>query len=259
MKIGIVQSHILWENKKSNIEKLNNIINRTYDKSIELLLLPEMSFTGFSMNTETTGEENQETIAKVKKISKANNLAIGFGWVKNKDSSENHYTVIDANGTLISDYVKIHPFSYSDEDVYFDSGDSLSFFELGGITFSTLICYDLRFPELFRVASKKADVIIVPANWPAKRNDHWETLLRARAIENQVYVIGVNCVGSIGKVKYVGNSQVIAPDGEVLLIIDGHDELVAIDLKNNVSDYRSAFPAYTDRKDELYIRLMENR
>jgi len=255
MKIGIFQSHIAWEDKEKNLKKLKKFLS-TNKKDVDLLLLPEMSFTGFSMNTKATGEVNNESVDAIARICKEYRIAIGFGWVKNKTQSENHYTIVDENGKVMSDYVKIHPFSYSDEDKYFASGESLSFFEMNEIIFSTMICYDLRFPELFRIASKKSNVVIVPANWPEKRNEHWETLLRARAIENQVYIIGINCVGNIGNIEYCGSSCVISPDGEVLAEAYGTEAVMFFDLQNDVDEFRNRFPTYKDRKDKLYYNLM---
>ena len=256
MKINLFQYQIVWENKKNNVAKIKHCLEATPDKS-DLLLLPEMSFTGFSMHTELIGEINDETKKEITKLCVEQDIAIGFGWVKEKERSENHYTVIDRFGNEIFDYIKIHPFSYSNEDKYFVGGSDMAYFELQGISFSTLICYDLRFPELFRIASRKADVIIVPANWPQKRREHWITLLRARAIENQIYIIGINCVGNIGNLLYSGDSVVVAPDGSVLLDAGSGEGMVIFDLYNDVQKYRDEFPTYRDRRDDLYIKLQK--
>lgn len=253
MKIGLFQTEIIWENKEKNIEKLGKKIEELNET--DLILLPEMSFTGFSMNVTNTQEENEETIQCIKELCKKNNIAIGFGWVKKGEKkAENHYTVIDKRGEIISDYIKIHPFSYSGEDKFFEGGDKLSFFELEEITFSTFICYDLRFPEIFQIASKKADVIIVPANWPAKREEHWKVLLKARAIENQVYIIAVNCVGNIGEQYYSGYSCVINPNGEEFINIHDEEGIKCFDLYNDVDKYRDNFPVKKDRKEKLYMQ-----
>ena len=256
MKIGLYQYQISWEDKKENIGKLRTALE-TISEDIDLLLLPEMSFTGFSMNTKITGEKDGETKEQIKSLCKKYNIAMGFGWVNGTEKSENHYTVISREGNTISDYIKIHPFSFSGEDNYFVGGESISCFELEETRFSSLICYDLRFPELFRVASKKADVIVVPANWPQKRREHWITLLKARAIENQVYIIGINCVGDIGGLSYSGDSAVIAPDGSVLLDVGDIEGIVTYGFSNMVKKYRDEFPTYRDRKDELYSKLQK--
>lgn len=258
MKIALAQTNIIWENKKKNIDHLKEILSLSNMKDCEMILLPEMSFTGFSMNTELTGDECFETKEAIRALCIEHHMAIGFGWVKNKQSSENHYTIMDKHGDEFSDYVKIHPFSYSGEDKHFVSGNEIKTFELNGIVFSSLICYDLRFPELFRIASKKAHVIIVPANWPSKRDEHWITLIRARAIENQIYIIGINCVGDIGNISYCGNSCIVAPDGAVKAISRGTESIIQYELLDNVQQYRDSFPTYRDRKDNLYLELQRN-
>ena len=254
MRIGLYQSNIIWENKEKNIEKLKKLLSVNKDE-VDIVLLPEMSFTGFSMNTIITGEENDETKDIISKLCIENSIAIGFGWVKNKNDSENHYTVIDKTGKTVLDYIKIHPFSFSGEKDFFVGGDRVSLCECFDFLVSTAICYDLRFPELFRIASKTAHIIIVPASWPKSRNDHWEVLLRARAIENQIYIIGINCVGKIGGIEYCGNSCIISPDGTVLVSSYGSESLIKYEIVDDVWDYRDRFPTYRDRKDTLYYYM----
>ena len=220
---------------------------------VDLFLLPEMSFTGFSMNTKLTGEDGQETVHKMISFAKQYHMAIGFGWVKNRiEKAENHYTVVHKDGTIISDYVKIHPFSFAGEDQKFSGGDKIVLFKLDGIVFSTFICYDLRFPEIFQIASKKADVIIVSANWPERRRDQWRILLQARAIENQVYIIAVNCVGDTGNVIYSGDSCVINPDGQRIVDSFRQEIILEYELKNDVKDFRKCFQMKNDRREDLY-------
>ncbi len=253
MKIGLYQMNIAWEDKWKNYSQLENILKEQGDKTVDLLLLPEMSFTGFSMNTARTKESDMQTIDKISSFAKTYRTAIGFGWVKDcGEKSENHYTVINREGLVVSDYVKIHPFSFSGEERKFQGGENIVLFELGGITFSTCICYDLRFPEIFQTASSKANVILVPANWPLERRGHWKCLLRARAIENQVYMIGVNCVGNVGELTYAGDSCVIDPNGEVRLEAGMQKMVLEYDLTDDVEQFRSAFPMKRDRKEHLY-------
>lgn len=142
-------------------------------KEIDLFLLPEMSFTGFSMTTDLTKENNNETINKMMSYARKYNIALGFGWVKDCGKrSENHYTIIGRNGIVLSDYIKMHPFSYVGEDKKFQTGNKVIIFKLNDFSFATFICYDLRFPEIFQIASKGADAILVPANWPQLRSEH---------------------------------------------------------------------------------------
>ncbi len=256
MNIGLYQYHIAWEDKSSNLETLKEILEKN-SKRIDVLFLPEMSFTGFSMNTTLVGEENNETLEVVKAIAMDYRTAIGFGWVKHKRNSENHYTIVSEGGEVLSDYIKIHPFSYGEEDRFYLPGREIVTFQLDRIAFSTFICYDLRFPELFRIAAKKSDVVIVAANWPAARRDHWKCLLQARALENQIYILGINCLGDMNGSLYAGDSCVIAPDGSIREKLDDEESLLTFKLKNDVQQYRDSFPTFRDRREELYIRLLQ--
>lgn len=248
VNIALVQSHIEWENKEVNIAKAKKIIEELKDKNLELILFPEMSFTGFSMNIKNTAE-NDETIDKFMTIAKENKVAIGFGWVKKqREKAENHYTIIDSNGEVLNDYVKMHSFTYGGEDKEFIPGDEISTFYVKNMKCSTFICYDLRFPELFRKNNENPHIFIIPANWPEARREHWITLLRARAIENQAYVLGINCVGEMGNLKYSGDSCVVAPDGTVVQVLTGEEGVLFISIKENDYAIRESFPVLKDKK-----------
>lgn len=153
--------------------------------------------------------------------------------------------------------MKIHPFSHSCEDQFFVKGVRPGSFVLNGIPFGVSICYDLRFPELYQQLSKEAHVILVPANWPVGRRSHWRTLLTARAIENQSYMIGINCYGRQGDLYYSGNSSVVTPNGEVLFDIEDKEELRIFELTDDVPLYRKEFPTKADRRPDLYKEFYE--
>ncbi len=256
INIALAQTNIVWEDKEKNIQRAESCIKQAAERGADAVFFPEMSFTGFSMNTELTGESDGSTVDFVCWFAREYRISVGFGWVKNcGEKAENHYTVADKTGAVISDYAKLHPFSYSGEDKKFKGGEKLGFFELNGITFSSFICYDLRFPEIFQAASKRASVIIVPANWPAKRREHWKTLLRARAIENQTYVLAVNCVGEIGGIEYAGDSMVINPNGDIQAFTSLREDMLYYDLADDADAFRAAFPTKADRREELYGRI----
>ena len=245
MKIALIQRQIIWEDKEKNISGIEKSISDNPDA--DLYLLPEMSFTGFSMNTSKTAEFGRETAARIGRIAVENDVSIGFGWVRYKGSKcENVYSIIDNNGNLISEYSKIHPFSYSGEDKYFSAGNRIEVFYIDEIPFSTFICYDLRFPELFRMICKDVHAVIIPANRPAKRSEHWKTLLRARAIENQVYIFAVNCVGIMNEVYYSGDSCIINPNGDVLMSLSDQEGVLKYDFIDDTDQYRKAFPVLND-------------
>lgn len=253
MKIALCQTNIIWENKKSNILNAENIIKNT---DADIIFFPEMSFTGFSSEIEKTGE-NGETVKIIKNIAEKYKKAIGFGWTKIcGDMAFNMYTVVSDKGDVLSDYAKIHPFSYSGEDKKFLSGNKVVYFNYKGFNIGTLICYDLRFPEIFQALSKNADIIVVPACWPEKRIEHWKTLLKARAIENQCYIAGVNCVGDIGGLKYSGDSMLIDPNGEILYTDSYKESVIVGEINNDVSEYRNSFPTKRDRKILFYKEIL---
>lgn len=145
---------------------------------------------------------------------------------------------------------------FSGEDKKFQGGKKIDVFELDGIRFSTFICYDLRFPEIFQIASKEAHVILLLANWSQKRSEHWKCLLRARAIENQVYIIAVNCVGEISGLDYSGDSCVINPNGEIMIELSGREELLEYQFSDNVDIFRNSFQVKNDRKEGLYYNIL---
>ena len=258
MKICLAQTKIWFEEKEKNLRIAEQLTGRAVKNGAELILFPEMSFTGFSMNTDRIGENEKETVERMSELAKKRECSIGFGWVeKNEQGCMNHYTVTGRDGNVLADYVKIHPFSFSDEDKFYTAGDHISLFESGGVRMTAFICYDLRFPELFRRVADDVSCILVPANWPAKRSLHWKTLLRARAIENQVYIIGINCQGDMDGQYYAGDSCIFSPNGDLLETLSDRDGLILYDLRDDTERYRTAFPVLKDRKNELYTAMYQ--
>lgn len=259
IKIALVQTQIAWEDKERNYGTAAERMREAADRGVEAVFFPEMSFTGFSMNTDVTKESDGQTIRHMSGLARRHHVSVGFGWVKDCTGTggkcENHYTVVDSAGDVLSDYAKLHPFSYSGEDLRFQGGSALAHFSLNGIPCSNFICYDLRFPEIFQAASGRAHVIVMPANWPARRREHWKTLLRARAIENQVYILAVNCVGETGGVTYTGDSCVIAPDGEVKAGLSGTEGMIMWELSDDTERFRREFPVRQDRRADLYAEM----
>ena len=265
MKVALCQMAIEFEKKEENTRRVISFMEQAGSAGADLVLFPEMSLTGFSMNIGLTGEKDRESVRRLSAEAKRIGIAAGFGWTAlvdggNGDVSdgvfgENHYTVISAQGEVLSDYVKMHPFSYSGEDQYFAKGDQTVHFELSGIPFSGFICYDLRFPEIFQAVSDRAHVIIVAADWPGSRREHWQCLLRARAIENQCYILGVNSVGDQNGLHYTGDSSVILPDGTVAAQLTDEEGMILYDLTDDVEEYRRSFPMKQDRRPKLYAAL----
>lgn len=261
IKIALAQTHIVWEDKEHNYEIAAKRIGEAANRAADAVFFPEMSFTGFSMNTDATKEKDERTLQRMGALALQYHVSVGFGWVKDCmeecGKCENHYTVVDSAGNVLSDYAKIHPFSYSGEDLKFRGGSTLADFALNGIPCSSFICYDLRFPEIFQAASQKAHMIVVPANWPAARSEHWKALLRARAIENQVYILAVNCVGETGGIRYAGDSCVIDLDGHVKAALSETEGTIEMELTDDAERFRGAFPVKQDRRETLYTGLSQ--
>ena len=218
MKICLAQTRIWFEEKEKNLWIAERLVRKAAGKGADLILFPEMSFTGFSMNTGLIGETQAETSERMMKLAADSGLNIGFGWVeKGKNGSLNHYSIAGVDGRIQADYAKIHPFSFSGEAV-----------------------------------CEKVSVIIVAANWPAKRSEHWKTLLRARAIENQVYILGVNCQGDMNGHYYSGDSCIFDPNGDLRDSLSDREGMILYDLVDDTERYRAAFPVLKDRRADLY-------
>ena len=252
MRIMLCQTQIVWEDKKANIEKLKGLLALAEKQQVSLVCLPEMSFTGFSMRTDITMDRHRETVEQVSGLARQAHVAVAFGYVSPDASGQkayNHYAVVDENGALLADYVKIHPFSYGGEDQYFSGGDRLVSFSYQGFRVGLAVCYDLRFAEQFSSLADTCDLILIGANWPAARALHWRTLLRARAIENQCYMAGVNCTGRMHGVEYQGDSMLIHPNGELVEhgCCPAGESYTICEIENDVAQYRDSFPVRHDR------------
>ena len=258
IQVALCQTNIAWEDKGKNLSRAAEVARQAAVKGALLTLFPEMTLTGFSMNISKTAEPYGHTIEKFASIAMDNGIAVGFGWTEAcGDMAKNHYTVVSAKGDVLSDYVKLHPFSYGGEDKYFLPGSKIVSFNLQGINAAPFVCYDLRFPEVFQAASVNAHLLIVAANWPAARSSHWRALLVARAIENQSFVAGINCVGDVGPHNYSGGSMLVDPAGRIVEEIEGREGIIiaAIDT-SSVERYRKAFPVKADRKADFYKTIL---
>ena len=261
MRIALAQTEPLWEAKLENFRRAERFLKEAKEQRAEFILFPEMSMTGFSMHPEKIGEraEEPETLRYFAKKAVEYGLYIGMGYVEYREpKSYNRYAIISSKGEILTDYRKIHPFTFGTESVHYAGGDTLNFCKVGDWTVSPFICYDLRFPEVFQLASPQAELIVVPANWPEDRVKHFKTLLKARAIENQCYIAGINRVGHARTLSYSGESMVVDPLGKELAHGGREEALLVADLDlDMVRQYRTAFPAKQDRKPELYRKLEE--
>jgi predicted amidohydrolase len=254
MKIALVSLNQIWEDKNLNLVECEKYIKDASLNDVKLIIFPEMTLTAFSINTDLISEKenNSFTISSFKELSIKYNIAIVFGVViKEKIKSSNRMYFLDNNGNTLEYYKKIHPFSFANEDDYYVSGEDIKVIEFNNVKFGLTICYDLRFSNLYHEISKQnTDCIINIANWPSKRIDHWNTLLKARAIENQQFIIGVNRIGIDGNnLEYEKSSNIFNANGEKLNIIKNIDEMKILNINIQEKEiYKNKFNSVQDTK-----------
>jgi predicted amidohydrolase len=249
VKIGLVQYHPGWENKEESRSKIIHLLcNMPID--IDLLIFPELTLTGFTMRSKRFAENiDGESIRFFSSLAEKYDCHIIAGFIE--EDQERYFNTLvhlDPHKEMICKYRKIHPFSFSGEDRHYASGSHPTITEVKGLHIGLSICYDLRFPELYRqYAKKRVDIIVDIANWPVERIEHWSTLLKARAIENQCYMIGVNRVGSDKSLHYPGWSSVFHPFGEELICIRESEEVTIIEVHSEeVKKTRDKYPFLND-------------
>ncbi len=245
MNIAICQFDIEWENKEKNKIKIQSLLENSLMHTEDWIILPEMTLTGFSMNSSMTALDESD-FQFFKYLAKRYNIFITFGGTKDL---QNKLFTINKEGNNYSEYSKIHLFSYVKEYEYYKPGNSVSNFTIENAKITPYICYDLRFSYLFWNTAAYTDIYVIIANWPRNRREHWLALLQARAIENQSYVIGVNRIGKDLGLEYSGDSTIINPAGEILIDAKGREGVFSCnaDIKS-VSKYREVFPILKDRK-----------
>jgi omega-amidase len=256
MKVSIIQSDLVWEDKSRNLKNLGELVSPLHGKT-DLVVLPEMFNTGFSMNPGKLGESpGAESFEWMKVISRKGNFGLcGSYIVKENSDFFNRWHFVTPEGKFWY-YDKRHLFSMGGEDLNFSKGKTRVIFSFRGIRITPSICYDLRFPVWHRNRNDY-DLLINSANWPESRREVWSTLLKARAIENQCYVAGANRIGIDGQgIKYCGDSLIIDPYGRILSSSNQNEEsVVSAEISMKVlSDFRIKFPVLNDA-DNFVINI----
>lgn len=261
MRVALSMMNQVWENKSANMIACNELAERALKNRADILIFPEMTLTGFTLMAPSIAEESDSSASlhSFANMAAAHNMCVIAGLVlRTGQLFQNCAMAYGKNGEQLCHYAKIHPFSLSGESRYISGGTELSTFEYEELKFGLTICYDLRFPVLWQALADKCECIINIANWPAQRIDHWRTLLQARAIENQVYVIGVNRVGLDGnQLEYIESSYAFAPDGSIVtpVVIDEGLSIIEIE-KAVVTKCQDAFPVRNDRRTTLYKHFL---
>ena len=255
INVTLIQSDIIWEDRISNLKKYQEKINQI--ESTDLIILPEMFTTGFSMSPKNISENmNGETIQWMKQNAHKMNSAICGSIIIEEDSKYfNRFIWVNPDGS-IHHYDKRHLFSFAGENENYTPGNEKIIIEYKGWKICPLICYDLRFPVWSR-NSEDYDLLIYVANWPDKRKSAWKSLLTARAIENQCYVIGVNRVGEDSKNYYSGDSSLINALGETLYTNSHIEETYSNTIsKYDLNKIRTQLPFLNDKDNFKIIDLI---
>lgn len=257
MKIALIQMDTAWHDHGENRMKAEAMIGRAAAEGCAVVALPEMFASGFSMEldaaTEPIGGPTMRMLADAARRHSMHIIA-GLGL---RDQGErlgrNTALVYSPSGELKATYTKMHPFSYAGEHESYAPGAGPVVFDLGGAQASVFICYDLRFPEAFRRIARGVGVIFVLANWPASRALHWDALLRARAIENQCFVAGVNRTGIDGNgIAYAGGSVIYDPLGEAVIRAADEEGVIVAEIETGqVERVRRDFPFLADMRGAL--------
>lgn len=260
-KISLIQSDIAWNDPSENITRCAELADQAIRQDGNLLVFPEMFTCGFSMPSGELAEKsnllgveflqhiaNQHrvfTVGTLPEIERIDN-PVGSPTTKLYNTA---YFCSPGLGEPLR-YRKRHLFSSGLETEIYSAGDKLLNIDLGPFRCSIFICYDLRFGAPFSELARKSDLFIVMANWPKARREHWLTLLKARAIENQSYVVGVNRVGSGGGLEYSGDSVMFGPEGDLIGgVFEDKAASVTLELEpDRVREYRERFPALKDRR-----------
>ncbi len=253
MQVAAIQHDIAWEQPEATFDIVGPMIAAAAANGAELIALTEMFSTGFSMNASEIAEPLDGPAATFL-ADQARSLGVTIvGSVPTRHPSfelpVNLATVAMPDGE-VHHYAKIHPFSFAEEDKHYSAGRTFLTIDIDTVRCTFFICYDLRFADEFWATAASTDLFVVIANWPAARQSHWDALLRARAIENQAYVLAANRVGVDGEgLAYRGGSTLIDPLGEIVEVAYDDPATIAgtVD-RERVADIRTEFPFANDRR-----------
>jgi len=258
MKIACLQMDIVFGSPEANYSRAADFLQRAHEAGCELAVLPELWTTGYDLTR--LDEIADRGAERAKQFLSEAALKYGMhivgGSVANDTGSgvKNTMIIVDKEGRLVHEYSKLHLFRLMNEEKYLIDGEEDGLFELAGETMAGFICYDIRFPEWFRKqVLNGARVLFVPAEWPLARVDHWRTLLMARAIENQAYVVACNRSGSDPANQFAGHSIIIGPWGEVIAEAGEAEEMLIGDIDfDAIDEIRSRIPVFEDRRTSFY-------
>ena len=255
VKAAAVQFNIALGDIDSNLSRVCSTLRRLAEQGVELAVLPEMWSCGFDYRSlNSLAQRTPELVEQLTLLSGELSMVIAGSLPEPHGEKVFNTAYLHDRGTLAGSYRKLHLFSLMGEDRALDRGDSTLVAKTSVGHIGVMICYDLRFPELARrLALEGAEIIVVPGEWPKPREEHWRTLLRARAIENQLFVVAANCCGMVGKLDFFGQSLIIGPKGEILA--EGGYQSCEPCAQLNLDEmelWRESITCFKDRRPECY-------
>lgn len=256
MKVALLQLDLAWEDVPANHARASRLLGQAADLGARLAILPEMFATGFSMDGRKVAQAEggaTETFLRERAASLGLHVLAGVAELA-EPLPANRALLVSPDGS-VRRYTKIHPFSFAGEEKVMASGGTVVTWDVEGLRVTPLVCYDLRFPEPFRLAADDTDLYAVLANWPERRRHHWSLLLRARAVENLAFVAGVNRVGEGDGLRYLGDSALVGPWGEAIVSASEQETLLVGEVDAaTVAEARRKFPVLADRRPGSYRR-----
>lgn len=259
MTVHCCQFDISWENRPENFRRARALLDRCRVLPGSLVVLSEMFATGFSMNTRKIAEPKEGQTTNFLREMATNKQAYLVGGLVRRASGNkclNEAVCIAPSGRTLVRYAKLQPFTPGGESKHYCAGKAVALFRWDKLKVAVFVCYDLRFPELFRIGVQRgADLFVVIANWPSPRHAHWGALLRARAIENQAYVVGVNRCGRDPNFDYAGESIVIDPLGHVIGRGGRRESVISAELDPSTPRrWRREFPVLADIRTAIKLK-----
>lgn len=263
MRAHLAQCDIAWEDPSANYAKARALLERVEIRRGDLILLPEMFDTGFSLNVETTADRDGASARFLAELARTRRAYVvaSLTAIGPDGGGRNRALCFDPAGAEVARYDKVHPFSFGREPERFSGGDRVAVFDWraddDSLRTAPFVCYDLRFPELFRAGlALGAECFALGANWPAERAAHWRALAIARAIENQAFVLAVNRTGHDPHARYAGGSIAVDPRGVVLAEAGEEEAVLRVEIdRASLDNWRSTFPAWRDGRLGLLPRL----
>jgi predicted amidohydrolase len=259
VRICSAQIASIWEDPEKTLDKAGLFARHAAASGAALICFPEQFATGWDPHPQKNIQDiHGSIVTTLQEYAKEYGIGIlGSFRQENDPLPKNTAVAIGRDGTILSTYAKMHLFSHGCEDRGCSPGTDLGIFTLDALTCGIAICYDLRFPDLFRLYARKGvQAVFVPSAWPHIRTRHWELFIQTRALENQMYIIGVNTTGRTPIESYSGDSMIADPEGTVIARANEAEQLMFADLDPAfIATIRSRFPMEKDRRDELYHTL----